>query len=179
MRTCWACPRASTSVSRACSDFFRVQNVAKRPCGLKSGRPENVGISTFSGLRPLVPPVGLEPTCSGSATTAVIVGIWRFSLAGVVFMRPRPFFQSLPVFTCFERGLRFFVSKLCPNSMDARLKLPPQSSTYIYRIVAASYPATLDTGSSPVSMSSSVPSRSALTRRMRGSASISSSVHHV
>ncbi len=30
-------------------------------------------------------------------------------------MRPRPLFQSLPVFTCFDRGLRFFVSKLCPN----------------------------------------------------------------
>ena len=49
-------------------------------------------------------------------------------------MRPRPFFQSLLVFTCFDRGLRFFVSKLCPNSMDARLKLPPRSSSYIYRI---------------------------------------------
>ena len=32
-------------------------------------------------------------------------------------MRPRPFFQSLPVFTCFDCGLRFFVSKLCPNSI--------------------------------------------------------------
>ena len=32
-------------------------------------------------------------------------------------MRPRPLFQSLPVFTCFDRGLRFFVSKLCPNSL--------------------------------------------------------------
>lgn len=30
-------------------------------------------------------------------------------------MRPRPLFQSLPVFACFDRGLRFFVSKLCPN----------------------------------------------------------------
>lgn len=49
-------------------------------------------------------------------------------------MRPRPFFQSLPVFTCFDRGLRFFVSKLCPNSLGTRLKLPPRSSSYIYRI---------------------------------------------
>ena len=87
----------------------------------------------FSGP-PVVPPVGLEPTCIGSAHPAVIVGICRFSLAGVRVMRPRPFFQSLPVFTCFDRGLRFFVSKLCPNSMDARLKLPPRSSSYIYRI---------------------------------------------
>lgn len=30
-------------------------------------------------------------------------------------MRPRQLFQSLPVFTCFNSGLRFFVSKLCPN----------------------------------------------------------------
>ena len=94
-------------------------------------------------------------------------------------MRPRPFFQSLPVFTCFDRGLRFFVSKLCPNSMDARLKLPPQSSSYIYSIAAASYPTALGTGSSPASMSSSVPSRSPLTALMRGSASIWSRVHHV
>ena len=43
----------------------------------------------------------------------------------------------------------------------------------------AAYPATLGTGSSPVSMSSSVPSRSALTRRMCSSARIWSSAHHV
>lgn len=94
-------------------------------------------------------------------------------------MRPRPLFQSLPVFTCFDRGLRFFVSKLCPNSLGTRLKLPPRSSSYIYSIAGGAYPATLGAGSSPVSMSSSVPSRSPLTALMRGSASISSSVHHV
>lgn len=94
-------------------------------------------------------------------------------------MRHLPFFQSLPVFTCFDHGLRFFVSKLCPNSLGTRLKLPPQSSSYIYSIAAASYPATLGTGSSQVSMSSSVPSRSPLTDLMRGSASIWSRVHHV
>ena len=55
--------------------------------------------------------------------------------------------------------MRFFVSKTCPNG--------------------GAYPATLGAGSSPVSMSSSVPSRSPLTALMRGSASISSSVHHV
>ena len=80
---------------------------------------------------PIVPPVGLEPTCRGSAHPAIIVGIRRFSLAGVRLMRPRPFFQSLPVFTCFDRGLRFFVSKLCPNSLGTRLKLPPRSSSYL------------------------------------------------
>ena len=94
-------------------------------------------------------------------------------------MRPRPLFQSLPVFTCFDRGLRFFVSKLCPNSLGTRLKLPPRSSSYIYSIAGGAYPATLGAGSSSLSMSSSVPIRSPLTARMRGSASISSSVHHV
>lgn len=94
-------------------------------------------------------------------------------------MRPLPFFQSLPVFTCFDHGLRFFVSKLCPNSLDTRLKLPPRSSSYIYSIACAAYPAALGTGSSPLSMSSSVPSGSPLTRRMRSSASIWSRVHHV
>ena len=94
-------------------------------------------------------------------------------------MHPRPLFQSLPVFTCFDRGLRFFVSKLCPNSLGTRLKLPPRSSSYIYSIAGGAYPATLGAGSSSLSMSSSVPIRSPLTARMRGSASISSSVHHV
>ena len=132
----------------------------------------------FSGP-PVVPPVGLEPTRRGSAHPAVIVGIRRFFLAGVGFMRPLPFFQSLPVFICFDHGLRFFVSKLCPNSLGTRLKLPPRSSSYIYSIACAAYPAALGTGSSPLSMSSSVPSGSPLTRRMRSSASIWSRVHHV
>lgn len=94
-------------------------------------------------------------------------------------MRPRPLFQSLPVFTCFDHGLRFFVSKLCPNSLGTRLKLPPRSSFYIYSIAGDTYPATLGAGSSPVSMSSSALIRSALTCLMRGSARIWSSVHHV
>lgn len=94
-------------------------------------------------------------------------------------MRPRPLFQSLPVFTCFDRGLRFFVSKLCPNSLGTRLKLPPRSSSYIYNIAGDTYPATLGAGSSPTSMSSSVPIRSPLTALMRSSARIWSSVHHV
>ena len=75
-------------------------------------------------------------------------------------MRPRPLFRSLPVFTCFDRGLRFFVSKLCPNSLGTRLKLPPRSSSYIYSIAGGAYPATLGAGSSSLSMSSSVPIRS-------------------
>lgn len=71
----------------------------------------------------------------------------------------------------------------CPNCVQTvwgtRLKPQPRSSSYIYSIAAAAYPATLGSGSSPASMSSSVPIRSPLTARMRGSASISSSVHHV
>ena len=58
-------------------------------------------------------------------------------------MRHQPLLQSLPVFTCFDCGLRFFVSKLCPNSMGMRLKLPPRSSSYIYGIAGDTYPATL------------------------------------
>lgn len=67
------------SVSRACSDFFRVQNVSKRPCGLKSGRPENVEIPTFSGPRPLVPPVGLEATLPVDAFRRTDLGKQAFT----------------------------------------------------------------------------------------------------
>lgn len=83
-------------------------------------------------------------------------------------------YQFLPVLTvvCVFSCPNCVQNSLCA-CLNCRL-----GQAHIYGIAGDTYPAMLGAGSSPISMSSSVPIRSSLTRLMCSSARIWSSVHH-